>query len=199
MSSKVRYSILGCLLLVWLVAVSFNLFWRKNEIGGLWKNDYYGACLCDSNNFYQFKEGRIHFYSDLHLTDYDAGSYESLGGGRYRVSLKLYGGDSDWVVRPGKNSWFHPPDEDVGFFRSRARKFYRLNDEEEELLLISSAEERDRKLEIALERSRVERERRKLAKELERQPEKELTVEPVQGEQSVPPKSDRAGGELVDG
>lgn len=101
---------------------------------------------------YLFKDGRISLYSDLHLTDYDVGRYENLGNGRYRVVLHRDGvPDSNWIVRPGRVSWRHPPDGNLGMKRWGARLFYRPKNDSAEMKLLASAESRDARIKAAME------------------------------------------------
>lgn len=117
------------------------------SIEGVWKNGYYGDCMCPSENFFVFKDGRITLYSDTHFTSYGEGAYEDLGSGRYRVTL--YNDeypDAVWEVRPRATWWRHPPDKNLGLLRRRARLFYRPDRGIDYPGLVATAEQRDDRL-----------------------------------------------------
>ena len=125
---------------------------EPHPIAGIWRNDFYGACLCEADNFYLFEEGKIAEYSDRHFTNRAAGYYVDLGDGRFRVTLNHDGGtSSEWIVRPRADSWIHPPDDNLRRGRKQARTFYRPDEDSKWQTLISSAAERDAKLTTAIE------------------------------------------------
>ena len=139
----------GAILL--LIVGKLMFFPSQKSIDGVWKNDYYGACMCSSENFFLFEDGKITLYSDTHFTTYGKGEYEDLGGGKYRVTL--YNGDSEdliWDVRPRVAWWRHPPDANLGLMRRRARLFYRPDDGIDYQNLIATAEQRDTRLREAI-------------------------------------------------
>ncbi len=128
------------------------------EIEGLWKSSYYSACLCDSEHFFEFKDGKITRYSDVHLTDYGAGEFEKLADGLYRVTFPQ-GTQPDlvWEVRPGKRRWLAPPDKEEPLLRAWARRFYRPWNQESKRRMIATAPQRDAELEAAFSTSEAEK------------------------------------------
>lgn len=137
------------------IPLSFILGSRTTyNIEGIWRNNYYGQCLCGSDNFYDFNDGLIVLYSELHETDYEAGTYQEIGGGQYRIALNK-GPDSSfhWDVIPGKKSWIAPPDEGKSWEMKRLRKFYRPRSPAKEKLLIEEAPMRDSKIKSELKKT----------------------------------------------
>jgi hypothetical protein len=158
-ASKIKIG--GLAVAVILLIAGWGAGHQPHPIEGVWKNDFYGVCLCQSKNFYLFKDGKIVSYSDGHFTDYDAGRYEDLGDGRFRVILKHNSSpDSDWIVSPGKDSWRHPPDENAGFKQWRARQFYRPKNDSDEMDLVASAKVRDARLKGAIEKHKTNKARK---------------------------------------
>ena len=140
----------GALLVTWILTRP-----GPEPIDGIWKNDYYGACLCSSENFYLLEHGKIVEYSDGHFTNYNAGTYKELSSGVYEVTLNHNGmPSSKWTVRPRQDSWIHPPDVNLGILRWQARRFYRPDDESKFRALISSAPERDARFKVAIEKKK---------------------------------------------
>lgn len=134
-----------------LVIGKIVFFPPAKSIEGVWKNNYYGDCMCPSENFFLFEEGEITLYSDTHFTNYREGEYESLGDGKFRVTL--YNDeypDLVWDVRPRATWWRQPPDENLGLMRRWARLFYRPDDGVDYQDLIATAEERDTRLREAI-------------------------------------------------
>ena len=123
----------------------------RYPIDGIWRSDYYNSCMCDSYNFFVFRDGRIIRYSDQHLTDYAAGSYEELGRGYYRVTLNHHTMRlSRWTVHPGKETWLPPPDKMREFLYRTAREFRRLPDRGREHEIIASATPRDERIKASI-------------------------------------------------
>ena len=138
------------LLVTWILARPM-----PEPIDGVWKNDYYGVCLCSCENFYLFEDGKIVEYSDQHFTNYNAGEYKEQGNGVFEVTLNHNGTPpSKWSVRPSQDSWIHPPDENLGILRWQARRFYRPGDESKFRALISSAPERDATFKAVIEKKK---------------------------------------------
>lgn len=106
---------------------------------------YHCQCLCDSENFFLFEGGQIIRYSDKHVTQFGAGSYEALGDGTYQVTLASRPSPgAEWIVRPGRRSWVAPGDQGEPWFRRYLRRFYRPHTEARARELIATAVERDR-------------------------------------------------------
>lgn len=130
------------------LAAAIGIKWAEADrypIEGVWMSRYHCQCLCNAQNFFHFEGGRIVRYSDLHLTEYDAGSYQHLGDGSYRVTLASHSSvGAEWLVRPGRRSWVAPSDEDEVWFRRYLRRFYRPLSQSWARKLIASAAERDR-------------------------------------------------------
>lgn len=138
-----------------------------HPISGIWRSDFYNACPCGAESIYLFENGKIVEYSAEHITVHAAGHYEDLGDGRYRVFLKGTSSpdadfgpgsdpnklmilhelaDAEWVVRPGTDSWVHPPDQNLGHDRKQERRFYRPERSSKWEAIIASAPERDAKI-----------------------------------------------------
>jgi hypothetical protein len=140
----------GALLVTWILTRPI-----PEPIEGVWKNDYYGVCLCSSENFYLFEDGKIVEYSDRHFTNHNAGEYKELGNGVFEVTLNHNGAPpSKWSVRPRHDIWIHPPDDNLGILRWQARRFYRPDDEAKFRALIASAPERDARFKAAIEKKK---------------------------------------------
>ena len=119
-----RAALFGVLAIAALIAGWILVRAEAEPIEGIWKNDYYGACLCSAENFYLFEDGKIVEYSDTHFTDYDAGRYKELGNGKYEVTLHHDGmPPSIWIVRPRQTSWVHPPRRKLGYLPGGRQAF----------------------------------------------------------------------------
>ena len=145
MSGK-RKALLGAV--VAALAAAIGIKWAEADrypIEGVWMSLYHCQCLCNAQDFFLFESGRLFRYSDLHLTEYDAGSYQPLGDGSYRVTLASHSSVcAGWLVRLGRRSWVAPSDEDEAWFRRYLRRIYRPLSQSRARKLIASAAERDR-------------------------------------------------------
>jgi hypothetical protein len=113
--------------------------------------------MCDSYNFWQFSDGKIVAYSDQHLTDYGAGSYEYLGLGSYKVIITIYGVPPlQWTVRPGRDSWAAPPEKLKEWLYS-GRRFNRVELSGREEAIIKDAPERDERFRAIIEKRKADK------------------------------------------
>ena len=113
--------------------------------------------MCDSFNFWQFRDGKIVSYSDQHLTDYAAGSYEYLGLGRYKVTItRSERPPLQWTVHPRRDSWAAPPANLKEWF-FYDRRFNRVPLSGREEAIIKDAPERDDRFRAIIEKRKADK------------------------------------------
>lgn len=96
--------------------------------------------MCDSRNFLLFEDGDISFYSDVHESNLNIGTYRVLGDGRYEVNYPSGSGTmTSWVVRPKLLWWTPPVDPSLPPRMNQWRSFYRPWNRSKDLEIISSA------------------------------------------------------------
>jgi hypothetical protein len=153
---------LALLAIVLLVGVAGDLLVflgvgrERQAIDGIWRSKLFNSCLCDSYNFFVFDGGTIIQYSDQHLTDPNAGTYEDIGHGRYRVTINSDTGPPyRWVVRPGADAWRHTPMRYRDWFTPEAHTFYRPKPGHREQSIIAGSAQRDILIKAAIARKKA--------------------------------------------
>jgi len=148
---KFRLKLVGGIFLFGLLLLVPTVldYGKSYPIEGLWRSHLWTNCLCDSYNFWQFKDEKITGYSDTHLTEGRVGEYEKLGEGLYRITL--YSDTAgvpprEWTVSVEKKTFYPPADPTDHVLRRWVKRFRRIPMTDLERNLIETAPARDMRI-----------------------------------------------------
>ena len=148
-----------------LLAALLTIAFYPGDLEGIWHNELYASCMCDSRNFLLFEDGSISFYSDTHHSDFDIGTYQKREDGLYDVVLFTKGTSPyKWTVRPHRFWWMPPADPTMPpRHQSLMRAFYRPRDSAIDRTIIATAPRRDALIRYEEQKRQKAREAAKLS------------------------------------
>lgn len=146
---KKAIKLIGVAFLICALAVTAFVY-SPGHLDGLWRNHYFGDCLCDSRNVYLFEDGNITLYSSNHLTDPGKGTYRQIGDGRWEVHYTDDDWEMKWIVTPRRFHWMVPKGDAQGNDMILARLFHRSTRSQSDRDLIQGAASRDARIRKAI-------------------------------------------------